>query len=45
MVVEGVRIVSTGSTLFSFSLAKAALFVFSKDPLELAKDHGNGPKG
>ena len=43
--VGGVRIASAGNTVFSSSVASAALFVFRRDPSAFASAHGSGPSG
>ena len=43
--VDGVVIASAGDTLFSISLASAALFVFHRNPSAFATVHSSGSSG
>ena len=42
---ESSRIASAGATVYSNSLANAALFVLNRDPSGFASDHGSGLSG
>ena len=45
MQVDGVVIASAGDTVFSISLASAALFVFHRNPSAFSTVHSSGPSG
>ena len=45
MVADGLGIFSATMPSLVSALARAALFVFLKDPSGVAKDHGMGPRG